>query len=192
MRGTSKKLPGMVLGVSLGLLVASCAYNDPGSPEVESLVLHINEFMAQNTSGIQDEAGSYEDWLEIYNPGPDDVEMGGLFLSDNLSETTQWAFPDTVLEAGEFLLVWCDNDPGDGPLHATFKLSAGGEEIGLFHSIAEGNEVIDSHVYSAQTANVSEGRDSDGSQTWVSFTEPTPGSSNIGNGPAPVVAVLQR
>ena len=25
------------------------------------------------------------------------------------------SFPDLVLAAGEFLLVWCDSDPEDGP-----------------------------------------------------------------------------
>ncbi len=79
--------------------------------EPETVVLLINEFMALNDAGIQDEAGQYEDWVEIYNPGPDAVEMGGLFLTDDLALTTQWSFPDTVLAAGDFLLVWCDSDP---------------------------------------------------------------------------------
>lgn len=168
----------------------------PGSenlnPDVpETVVLYINEFVAQNNAGIQDEAGSYEDWLEIYNPGPAAVEMGGLFLTDDLAQTTQWAFPDTLLGAGEFMLVWCDNDEEDGPLHTTFKLSAAGEEIGLFGRLSAGNEAIDTRVFAAQTANVSEGRETDGGATWTTFADPTPGSSNEGQTDAPPIPTGQ-
>lgn len=169
----------------------------PGSenqnPETpEDIVLYINEFVALNNAGIQDEAGSYEDWVEIYNPGPDPVEMGGLFLTDDLTLTTQWAFPDTTIDAGGFLLVWCDNDSGDGPLHATFKLGGDGEEIGLFGRLAAGNAVIDSYAFSTQTDNVSEGRATDGGATWMNFEIPTPGASNGGASavPAPAQFVL--
>ena len=148
--------------------------------EPETVVLFINEFLAQNTVGIQDETGSYEDWVEIYNPGPGAVEMGGLFLTDNLTLTTQWSFPDIVLATDEFLLVWCDSDPEDGPLHTDFKLSSGGEEIGLFGRLAAGNEMIDSYVFGAQSSDVSEGRATDGGSIWAFFETPTPGGSNGG------------
>ena len=144
----------------------------------ETVVLYINEFIALNNTGIQDEAGQYEDWVEIFNPGPASVEMGGLYLTDDSELTTQWSFPDTVLEAGGFLVVWCDNDTGDGPLHATFKLSGDGEFIGLYGRAAAGNEEIDSRAFGAQSADVSEGRETDGAETWVAFDSPTPGESN--------------
>ena len=146
--------------------------------EPETITLQINEFLAVNTSGIVDEMSEFEDWLEIYNPGPEDVQMGGLFLSDDLSTSTQWAFPDTLLPAGEFMLVWCDSDENDGPLHTSFKLSSGGEEIGLFGRLTAGNNVIDSHVFGAQYADISEGREYDGAPDWILFTTPTPGASN--------------
>ena len=167
----------------LSLATPGAENQNPEAPE--TVVLYINEFVAQNNAGIQDEAGSYEDWVEIYNPGPDAIEMGGLFLTDDLTLTTQWAFPDVLLGAGSFLLVWCDNDEGDGPLHTSFKLSADGEEIGLFGRLAAGNELIDSRVFGAQTANVSEGRETDGGATWTTFVEPTPGASNDGSTATP-------
>lgn len=147
----------------------------------ETITLFINEFIALNNSGISDETGSFEDWVEIYNPGPAAVEMGGLYLTDDLAATTAWAFPDTTLSAGGFLVVWCDDDPGDGPLHATFKLSGDGEEIGLFGRLAAGNEEIDSYLFAAQSADISEGREVDGEASWVFFPEPTPGASNHGS-----------
>ncbi len=149
---------------------------NPETPE--EVVLYLNEFMAKNDTGIQDETGAFEDWVEIWNPGPAAVEMGGLFLTDDLSLPTRWSFPDTTLEAGGFLLVWCDDDTGDGPLHTNFKLGASGEELGLYGRLSSGNEVIDSHVFGVQAADISQGRASDGANTWVFFLVPTPGSSN--------------
>ena len=64
---------------------------------------------------------------------------------------------------------------GQGALHANFKLSAGGEMVGLF--TADGTEV-DSLTFAAQTTDVSFGRSPDGSETLVTFNTPTPGSSN--------------
>jgi len=144
-------------------------------PETVNLV--INEFLASNGSGIADEQGEREDWVEIRNPGPGAVEMGGLFLADDLTRPTQWVFPDTTLAAGGYLIVWCDSEPGDGPLHASFKLSASGEAIGLFGRLAAGNGAIDTHTFGAQTTDVSEGRDPGGSG-WILFATPTPGAAN--------------
>ena len=149
---------------------------NPENPE--EIVLYINEFMALNSVTIQDEMSEYEDWLEIYNPGPGAVDMGGLYLTDDLTNTTQWTFPDTTLEAGGFLLVWCDDDTGDGPLHTNFKLSGDGEEIGLFGRLSAGNNVIDSYTFGVQSDDISEGRETDGNPTWIFFTTPTPGASN--------------
>ncbi len=162
----------------LGAATPGAVNENPEEPE--EVVLYLNEFMAKNDTGLQDETGAYEDWLEIWNPGPEVVEMGGLFLSDDLSLTTKWSFPDTTLVPGGFMLVWCDDDTGDGPLHTNFKLGASGEEIGIFGRVAAGNETIDSYVFGAQTADVSEGRETDGAAAWVFFTTPTPGASNGG------------
>ncbi len=177
------------------LSLATPGAENENPEEPEAITLFINEFMALNTTGIQDEAGQYEDWVEIYNPGPESVSMGGLFLTDDLALTTQWAFPDTTLAAGDFLLVWCDNDSGDGPLHANFKLSGSGEEIGLFARLAAGNGEIDSHTYLSQASNISEGRAADGAETWISFETPTPGESNgsssaVPGAPAPSLMLL--
>ncbi len=169
-------------GAWIQLAQATPGAENENTETPEDVDLYINEFVALNNSGISDEMGSFEDWVEIYNPGPDDVAMGGLFLTDDLAATTTWAFPDVTLMAGEFLVVWCDDDPSDGPLHATFKLSGAGEEIGLFGRLAAGNTMIDSYTFGAQTADISEGRLSDGGSTWVFFNEPTPGTTNGSSG----------
>jgi hypothetical protein len=156
-------------------------------------MLVINEFMASNSSTVADERGQFEDWVEIYNAGTERVQLGGLFLTDNLANATKWAFPETTLAGGVHLLVWCDDDPDDGPLHATFKLSASGEEIGLYSRLVDGNVMIDRYIFAPQTTDVSEGRQTDGSDTWVFFAEPTPGAANASPlGLPPIAASTPR
>ncbi|MCU0612755.1 MAG: CotH kinase family protein [Candidatus Eisenbacteria bacterium] len=140
---------------------------NPVNPE--EIALFINEFLADNESVSQDEMGEYEDWVEIFNPGTEPVPLGGLFLTDDLSATTKWAFPETTVAPGGFLVIWCDGED-DGPLHAAFKLDADGEELGLFGRISAGNTLIDSHLFGAQAPDISEGRRPDGSETWVGFS----------------------
>ena len=125
--------------------------------------LYINEFMAANQSGITDpaEPDEYPDWIEIYNPNGTVVDMAGLYLTDDLATPTKWQFVSGVtIPAYGYLLVYADDDGTQGPLHASFKLSASGEAIGLIHS--DGTTVIDSITFGAQTADVSYGRFPDG------------------------------
>ena len=121
--------------------------------------------MASNNSIEPDPQGEYDDWIEIYNTGASAVNIGGLYLTDDLSVPNKWQFPDpTNIPAGGFLLVWADGDIGDDGLHANFKLSATGEEIGLFE--ADGSTLIDSVTYGEQTTDVSYGRFPNASGEW--------------------------
>ena len=151
------------------------------NPATSDPLLVINEFLASNDTGIVDEAGDHEDWLELYNPGDAPVALAGLFLTDDLAVPDAWALPAIDLAPGEHLVVWCDDDEEEGPLHASFKISANGEELGLFL----GDELIDSIVFGAQTTDVSTGRRVDAGLPWISFDEPSPGEPNQGAVAAP-------
>lgn len=141
--------------------------------------LVVNEVLASNDSIIMDEAGEYEDYIEIYNAGDVMVDLSGMQLSDDVFEPLKWAFPDgTMLAPGAFLIVWCDDDPGDGPLHATFKLSAGGESAVLSHRADEGSVLIDSVTFPGLLPDESYGRAPDGSESFEVFCAVTPGFEN--------------
>lgn len=141
--------------------------------------LFLNEFMAANTTTIADEFGEFDDWVEIYNGGSQPVDLGGLNLSDDLAIPNRYTFPSVILNAGDFLIVWCDNDAVQGPYHAAFALSAAGESIGLFASSADGYAVIDSLSFGPQTNDVSMARMPDGGAVWELDTTPTPDQSNV-------------
>ena len=95
----------------------------------------ISELLADNESGIRDEDGEREDWLELYNNGDTAVCLEGWWLTDKTSDTNLWEFPCVSIPAKGYLLVWASGenrtDP-DNPLHTNFSLSKSGEYLGLF------------------------------------------------------------
>lgn len=136
----------------------------------------INEFLAQNNATIQDPFGAFEDYVELYNKGASTVDLSGKYMSDTLANPTKWQFPAGVTIApGQTLLIWADEDVTEGPTHADFKLSAGGEEIGFWDT--DGTTLLDSVIFGAQQANVSTGLLHDGGTLMVTIA-PTPGTLN--------------
>ncbi len=62
--------------------------------EVSSQI-YINEFQSYNASSyLNQETGNYSDWLEIYNEGNSSVEIGGFFLTDDITEPSKGCNPD--------------------------------------------------------------------------------------------------
>ncbi|MHC4749882.1 MAG: lamin tail domain-containing protein [Planctomycetota bacterium] len=154
------------------------------------ITLQINEFMATNStgSGITDEHGDSDDWIEIYNSTDSPVDIGGMHIAD---EQDKWEIPGdnsvaTTIAANGYLLLWADNEQTEGPLHLPFQLDAGRDEITLYD--ADGITVIDNIAFDNQVTNVSYGRYPDGSDTWYFYKSPTDGSSNNQAGFADVVA----
>jgi len=148
---------------------------DPTQPEVPEH-LFINEFMANNDAAVAGPDGNYPDWIELYNGGNVSVDVGGMYLTDDLANPDAWPFPEgTVIDAGGFLVVWADNDPEKGPMHCSFSLNASGEAIGLF--AIDGETEIDSVLFEAQLDDVSYGRLPDGTANWTYLTS-TLGSQN--------------
>lgn len=171
----------------------------PGNPNSSAsppLNVFINEWMADNTFTAADPAdNNYEDWFEIYNPGSSPVDLGGYYLTDTLTNQTQFLIPAdghyTIPPHGH-LLVWADNESGQNStnradLHVNFALSKGGEAIGLF--AADGTQ-IDAVVFGAQTSDRSEGRFPDGTATVVPLAIPTPRAANVLPNSPPTLAPI--
>jgi hypothetical protein len=147
------------------------------SAEGSSSPVLLNEFLAKNDTVNSDEMNEYEDWVEIYNKSAASIDLGGAYLTDNLNSLTKWQIPaGTSIAPMGTLLIWTDDDPTDGPLHATFKLDADGEEIALVHS--DGTTVLDFVVFGPQEADITTGRLFDGQEPWVTFPAPTPDTQN--------------
>ena len=154
--------------------------------------IFINEILASNNITLADEAGEYDDWIELYNGENQAINLAGYYLSDNETNPTKWQFPTndadaTTIPANGFLLLWADNDEEQGTLHTNFKLSAGGEYIGIF---TPNGILLDGFAFDEQLADISFGREPDGDENLVFFQNPSPNASNSGGVPESEVAPL--
>jgi len=145
------------------------------------LSVAINEIMPSNRQTLADPQNEFDDWIELYNKGSAAVDVGGCYLTDNLSDPTKWQIPSntpaaTTIAAHGYLLIWADGQVAGTGLHAGFKLNNEGEEVGLF--AADGVTLLDSLSFGPQQTDVSYGRFPDGGTEWRTSASPTPGSAN--------------
>lgn len=147
-----------------------------------SQTLFINEVMGSNQVTIADFQGDYEDWIELYNPGPDAISLAGFGLSDNPDIPYKWVFPSTIINPNSYLIVWASgkNLVGTGgQLHTNFSISSNGESITLTNP---SGTLVDSAPSLPFQIDVSIGRQPDASGPWLYFYSPTPSESNVGFG----------
>ena len=147
--------------------------------------LRLSELVADNNTGLCDEAGQHEDWLEILNTGATPQSLEGLvFTKDYYDPTNGWAFPaNCMLNPGEGLVVFCDDQPTQGPLHANFKLTRDGDRVFLIRADAQWS-IIDSLSYGPLPMDTSFGVVGSGTVAQL-LLWPTPGAGNLGLPPIP-------
>jgi spore coat protein CotH len=145
-------------------------------PMAAPLDVTINEFMANNTSTVQEPNGGYPDWMELYNNTANNISLAGMYATDNYTIATKWSFPNnTVIPAFGYMIVWMDEDTTQLGNHANFKLSSSGERIML--SYANGT-IIDSITFGAQLPDVSMQRCPNGTGSFTTSFPPTYNSAN--------------
>ncbi len=159
-----------------GLAGWSLTLPTPGSANIAAALgnnigVRINEWAAKITGG--------SDWFELYNPAPQPVALGGLYLTDTLASRAMHQIASLSF-LGVNTNGWCkfvaDSDTAQGANHVNFSLRDGGEALGLFP--AGTGPAIDSVTFGSQTNDISEGRFPDGATNRVFFTKPSPGAAN--------------
>jgi hypothetical protein len=125
--------------------------------------VRINEFLA-NSEGEMD-------WVELYNPDDDPVDLSGVWLSDRPWELARYALPAGTAVPGRGFLVLHQAD-------FEFGLSSEGEAIFLTEPGL--SFVVDGYAYGPQRRGVSLGRHPDGGWSWYELDPPSPG---VGNAP---------
>lgn len=154
------------------------AYQPPAPTSV-----FINEIVAAHGSGVVDEAGEHEDWIELYNASAQAVDLSGCFLSDDPAQPTKWMLPAaTMLASQARLVVVADDDPGQGPLHTGFAL---GDDGGALLLSAPDGTLLDFAAWRPQAKDVAWGRIPDGGAFFRALPLPTPGAANAPGGNAP-------
>jgi hypothetical protein len=156
--------------------------NNSGASSATPEKIAINEFVSSNISGLTDEDGNHEDWIEIFNYGNVSVNLSGFGLTDDKDLPYKWVFPSVTISPNQYLVVFAsskDRSNSGSQLHTNFKIGAGGETLVLTNN----NGVLVSGGPSVNLAeDTSYGRQPDGTGSWLFFSTPTPGASNNGTG----------
>ncbi|MBD8489080.1 CotH kinase family protein [Echinicola sp. CAU 1574] len=146
-----------------------------GSAKSQGIV--INEIMSSNGETISDKDGDFSDWIELYNPSDNAINLGGFGLSDEKEDPHKWVFPDIEIKPKGFLFVWASGKENDKveELHIGFSISSSGETL-----ILSDNEknILDEFPSVELLTDYSFGRVSDGGNNLTLFSKPTPGISN--------------
>jgi len=156
-----------------------------GSPEV-LLVNHANNWNyfigtsepspVPNSPKIIDD--DFVDWLELYNNGTTSVNLKGWALTDNSSKLDKWIFPNVSIAAGDYLLIFCDEENiTSSYLHTNFKLTKDGEYLALLNNGSIISEFAPS--FPQQSFFHSYGW-SEESNSYLYFSNSTPGKKNTG------------
>jgi CotH kinase protein/Lamin Tail Domain/Chitobiase/beta-hexosaminidase C-terminal domain/Divergent InlB B-repeat domain len=164
----------------LFLLLAGGGYGLP----LVAQTLQINELMSDNQTIISDEAGDYDDWVELYNGSSAVITLDGWWLSDDPDNPLRWQIPasNVQIAPGAYLLIWLDNEAWEGLLHGNFRLSSGGESLLLSRP---DSQLVDWVNFPNLQPDISYTRDDNGE--WGNSATPTPGTENPAvNLPVPV------
>ena len=171
---TATVVSGVGYVVSSPSSVQVTVLDDDASPAAPTVV--VNEVMASNGETVADPQGEYDDWIELYNTTARDIDLSGMYLSDDADDPKKWQFPGGVtIEAEGYLLIWADKDTEDSPgLHADFKLSADGESVVLSDTDDNGNAVIDAVDFPALAQDQSYARVPEGTGPFVITSHVSP------------------
>lgn len=145
-----------------------------------ALDLRINEILVKNNSNYLDDFGEHSPWIEIFNSAYNPVDIGGLYLTDDLTNPTKYRIPRgqqiTLLQPRSYLVLWANNEPTHGIRHLNFVLKEG-KTIALFD--ANGRTLIDSiSIPFTMQPDITYGRTVDGGEVWANLPKSTPGGNN--------------
>ncbi len=92
--------------------------------------LVINELMALNNAGPQDENLEYDDFVEFYNNSDNSINLNGYFLTNKSSNADKYKIStDINIAAGAYQIIWLDNQDLQGEQHANFNLEGSGDDL---------------------------------------------------------------
>jgi hypothetical protein len=182
-----KKQFGLLLGVFL-LSSTSLMFGQKATN------IKINEVLTKNTTGVQDEFGQREAWVEIANASFSTFNVRGMYITTDRSVlnpnmtvseriTKMSMIPNeevrTNLTARQHLLFYCNSNPAKGSLHLSVKINP---QKPLWIALYDGNatDIVDSVTVPPLTCNESYARIHDGAAKWEKkdSASVTPGISN--------------
>ncbi len=149
--------------------------------------VYISELMARNGTTTAGPNGQYPDWIELHNTAKVPVDLTGCGISDDIRKPYKFTFPQgTVIQPGQYLLLWCMPEQLPGYISLPFNLSGSkGDSLIL---VDQNGGILDMCEFAAQQKDCSMIRgynssgDLDTQSGFVSSEKPTPGYPNTNAG----------
>jgi len=144
----------------------------------------INEISAANSIFVNDYYKK-NDWIELYNTTSHDIDISGMYLSDNLLLPEKYKISasstgaSTVIPAHGYMVVWADRLSPITQLHSDFRLENSDQQHVIL--TAADRSWADTLTYSAHTGEQSVGRYPDGGKRVYTMSKPTILASNFIN-----------
>jgi Na+-transporting methylmalonyl-CoA/oxaloacetate decarboxylase gamma subunit len=172
-----RRIKHFLAGIAVMLLIVSSA-RDTMAQNAGNL--RFNEILVLNDSSAVDDFGMHTAWIEIFNSSYNTVNIGGCYLTDDLSNPTKYWIPTgdpaTQIASRFYKVFWADNHPTRGIFHLNFDLREA-KTIALFN--ADGKTLIDKvELPSENKPDITYGRPTNDSDQWVLLEKSTPGANN--------------
>ena len=144
------------------------------SAQTDRLV--VNEIMVGNIDNFVSPAFNFDGWIELYNPTDRDIELGGLYFSNDPDDLFMWHAPLNMpsVPAHGFRVVWFDSADIKST-KVSFNLDSDGGQ--LFISDADGTQLV-TFYYPESIERCSYACTVDGGDTWNWTANPTPEATN--------------
>ena len=166
-----KKFINIFVLLFLILVISGC---DEQIENNENII--INEVCSDNSSSLATLDYEYYDWIELYNPTDNEVNLKNYGLSDNKNKSHKFSFPNVKIPAKGYLIVYLDsNKKDDNNLIAGFGISSDGEDVYL--SMPNG-QLIDEVNVPKLTTDTTYGRYNNGTNTTFEVLNPSPNKPN--------------
>ena len=141
--------------------------------------VRINEVSASNSIYVNDYFKK-NDWIELYNTTSDDIDIAGMYISDNVEKPEKYQVPsddvrlNTIIPAHGYKVVWCDKlDNIGADIHTSFKLAAEGGDV-----LITTDAYADTLTYAEHLGTQTFGRYPDGANDCYVMNIPTIGKAN--------------
>lgn len=139
----------------------------------------INEIMASNIDVYRDPSTNFGSWVELYNPSTKDINLGGLYVSDNSNDLRKHKLVNSygILRAKGYALLNFDHHEvwtSESYRQIDDKLDCDGGTI----IVSDGENILAQQDYPKALGRISFARTFDGGSEWGLCGIPTPGASN--------------
>jgi hypothetical protein len=148
--------------------------DEPTTNDPRADVLRINELVASNTSTCPDDAGEFDDWIELVNLGDAELALDGVTITDDRTARDKASLDGLSIPAGGRLVLFADGTVAQGNDHLPFRLSAAGEELLL---VIDG-AIVDELTWTGAVADQARARFPDGTGDFTTCTTTSCGEQN--------------